>query len=520
MKKKRIIIIGVISIILIIIVVLMFLFFRKKYSDCTIELGTDSISVKDFSKYSMYNKKTKILTNLDKIDLSKVGIHDIVLEYLGKKETVKLKIEDTTAPKVEFKDLMLTPGSTIKAEDFIISMEDLQDMTVSIEADDVDTSVYKEYEIKVKVTDKSNNVTEKVCKLTINWLISNIELEVGDNEILEKVLVDPAKDKNKISKTELDKVKIYDVGTYVIKAISEGKEYPITIKVIDTTKPTLKLRDISMYLDSNTNTDKNAFIVSVNDNSKKVSTELKSKIDIKKIGKQTITIEATDPSGNKISKSATLTIKKDTIPPVITGLSDLVVNKRTNIDYLKGVTSVDNVDGKCTIEVDSSSVDVTKAGVYYAKYVSKDKKNNTTTKKRKITVNHDAEDTNDLARQFASSAPNDPLELSRHIRSKIKYASNWGENDPVWYALTKYRGNCYVHANLYIKIAQIKGYTVRLIHNLDNSHYWVMIYLNGVWRHVDPTPTNKDGLMTDAEMLTNKALKGVGWDTNAYPKAE
>ena len=47
-----------------------------------------------------------------------------------------------------------------------------------------------------------------------------------------------------------------------------------------------------------------------------------------------------------------------------------------------------------------------------------------------------------------------------------------------------------------------------------------MIYLNGVWRHVDPTPTNKDGLMTDAEMLTNKALKGVGWDTNAYPKAE
>ena len=124
-----------------------------------------------------------------------------------------------------------------------------------------------------------------------------------------------------------------------------------------------------MYLDSGITINKDSFIVNANDNSKKVTTELKSNIDLKKVGTQKITIEAKEPSGNVTTKTASLVIKKDTIPPVIYGVNDKVVNKHTKINYLSGVSSIDNVDGKCDIEVDDSRVNVDKAGVYSATYI-------------------------------------------------------------------------------------------------------------------------------------------------------
>ena len=103
-KKKKIIkrIIWVIFIILLII--LIYLLARPKFKDITIELGTKEIKVEDFLVSKIYEKGAKQVTKLKDIDLSKVGENKITLKFLKKEETVKLKIVDTTAPKVKFKE--------------------------------------------------------------------------------------------------------------------------------------------------------------------------------------------------------------------------------------------------------------------------------------------------------------------------------------------------------------------------------------------------------------------------------
>ena len=111
-------------------------------------------------------------------------------------------------------------------------------------------------------------------------------------------------------------------------------------------------------------------------------------------------IEAVDKYGNSVEKVCTLTRRKDTDGPVFSGLSDLTVAKNATINYRKGVKAVDAKDGEREFYVDSSDVDVSKAMNYYATYTSEDTKGNKTTKKRKITVDHDQEDAEEKFNEF------------------------------------------------------------------------------------------------------------------------
>lgn len=76
------------------------------------------------------------------------------------------------------------------------------------------------------------------------------------------------------------------------------------------------------------------FIKTVYDASGEPTTTLKTEIDEKKIGTQEIVIEALDIHGNKTEMTAILTIKKDTEGPVISGVSNMTVNKYATINYL------------------------------------------------------------------------------------------------------------------------------------------------------------------------------------------
>ena len=246
-----------------------------------------------------------------------------------------------------------------------------------------------------------------------------------------------------------------------------------------------------------------------------------TKIDYNKIGKQKVVIEAWDEDGNKISKEAELEIKKDTVGPKISGLSKITVNKGTKINYTKGVSSNDANYGKCEFSVDSSKVDVTKYGTYYAIYTSSDKKGNKTTSKRVIVVNHDQSDTNALVKKTASSLSRDVEEIRDYVRSKIKYSASWGGDDPTWYGLTNKSGNCYVHASVFGAILKEKGYNTKLIWTKDKTHYWNMVYLNGKWVHMDSTPgrlNTKYSIMNDTQRY--ELLQGRDWDRNLWPKAE
>ena len=522
-KIKKIICVTTIAIILIAVGIFVYLMFRPKFKDAKIELGTKEINIDMFLVSSMYKNNAEIVTDISQVDLNTVGEKEIILSYNGKEQTVVLSIVDTTPPKVTFQDLKKYTDYEINAEDFIVEKTDLSEMIVTILEKPEDISNYGDYKIKISVKDAFGNETIGECILTIAWLKPELTIELGTELKLEDLILNVEQDGDKIPQSELDKVNTSVVGEYEIKATYDGKEYTSKIKVQDTTPPELELRNITIYNDEKVE-DYTSFITKVSDISGEPTTTLKTEIDYTKIGTQDIVIEAVDVNGNKVEKTATLTIQIDEEGPVISGLTEISVKKNSSIDYYAGVSATDDKDGWCQVTVDSSAVNLAAAGTYYATYTSKDETGNTTTRKRKITVEHNEEDTIAKLDAFYNNycAGKDSVGLAQAVREQIGYNSNWGGDDPIWYGLTVGSGNCYVHAVILQQVLNRAGYENQIIYRLDRGHYWNLVKVGGVWRHLDGTPSVNHtlGLLTDDEKWNDVGLHGIGWDKTKWPAAE
>ncbi len=522
-KKKAICVVIIVLLVVIIGVAgyLAYLRFSPKFQDVNIELGTESVTLDQFLKDSQYKEKASFVTDISTIDFSKAGSYTVELMWDGITQTVNLNIVDTVAPVVEFRNLDKYVDYELNADDFIKSKTDLAEMTTSIvnppEINEIGT-----YQITVEVKDASGNTTTNVCDLNVSRVKKSVTLELGDELEKKDILLNYKEDKDSIKQSDIDKINKEEVGEYEIVSEINGAKETVTIVIKDTKAPDLKLKKVTIYDDEKVD-GKNDFIESVKDASEDVKTTLKTKIDYSKIGTQDIVIEAEDKYGNKVEKTTTLTIKKDTDGPVFYGVSSMSVTKNSSVNFKSGVRAVDARDGSCSFTVDTSNVNLSKAGTYYAKYTAKDKKGNTTTVNRKVTVNHNQEDTNNKFNEFYNSylAGQSVQGMVSTIKNKIGYNSSWGGDDPVWYGLTNYSGNCYVHALLVQKALNRAGYENRLIYTTDRTHYWNLVNQNGVWRHYDATPAggHETGPLTDEQKLNSSAMDGRTW-ADSFPKAE
>ena len=494
--------------------------FSPKFNDVTIELGTETVTIDQFLKENTDASKASFITDIATIDYTKAGSHEIELKYEDVTQKAMLNIVDTVAPVVEFQNVDKYVDYELNADDFIKSKTDLAEMTASIvnppEIDGIGT-----YDITVEVRDASNNVTSNVCTLNISRVKKEVTLELGDELTKKDILLNYKEDKDALKQSDIDKINKKGVGEYELVSEIDGATETIKIIIKDTKAPELKLKEVTIY-EGEDGLSKGDFISSVKDASDDVTTKLVTKIDYSKIGSQEIVITAEDKYGNKTEKKTTLTIKKDTDGPVFYGLSSMSVEKNSSVNYKSGVRAVDARDGSCTFTVDTSKVKLSKAGTYYIKYTAKDKKGNTTTANRKIVVNHNQEDTNNKFNSFYNSnlAGKSVASIVSTIRNKIGYDSSWGGSDPVWYGLTNYSGNCYVHAVLVQKALNKKGITNKLIYTTDRTHYWNLVYQNGKWRHYDATPGGHLlGPATDKEKAASSSMQGRKW-SSSFPKAE
>ena len=187
-------------------------------------------------------------------------------------------------------------------------------------------------------------------------------------------------------------------------------------------------------------------------------------------------------------------------------------------------------------------------GTYYATYTATDKAGNTTTSKRKIVVSEKstasssssssgdvyakADEFIEKATSGVSGTANKILAIKNYLRSNIKYshrynASNTGSvNAAAMKAFTAYEGDCYIHAAAAQVMFTRLGVQSIIVNALDYSHYWNMVYINGGWKHVDPTPgwAYADvGFMNDAKRLeTLRRINGYeyrDWDRSKFPVA-
>ena len=494
------------------------LYSQPRFHDLTVELGTETISIEAFMTEFADSKNVGIVTDLSTVDINSVGTFPLTLRSGSKNETVTLTVVDTTPPKVEFiPQLEKTPDYKPDPYDFVASCYDLSQVTAHFVGNVVVPLNYEDQSVTVVVEDAYGNAVSQACTLSIVWMKSEYTLELGQLLNKEDLLFNPERDGYMLKQDDIDAINNSGIGEYTIT--SPVDENVCRIQVVDTTPPELVLTDVSVYQGEEVTVD--SFVESCFDASGDVQLRLTTQPDVDTMGIQTMTIEATDINGNTTTSTATLAVVKDKTPPVIKGLTTMSVQKRSNPDYLSGVSAMDKVDGVCEVSYDARGVDLTAAGTYYVTYTAQDKDGNTTKVKRTVIVEHDQADTDALADSIAAGLSSDAEAIRDYVRETIKYSHNSGGEDPVWYGFTNKVGDCYVHALCLQSLLTRKGYETQLIWVTDKSHYWLVINLDGVWRHIDPTPSarhNKISLMTDQQRYDN--LQGRDWDRSAWPKCE
>ncbi len=512
MSKKTIIIISIV----ISLIVGFVLYSIFKFKDTEIELN-QSLTKEDFIAFG---GSSLVDVDVNEVNNSVVGEYSVKIKFLVFTYNKKVSVVDRRPPVLEVQDIYRPLNYTINANDFIVSVTDDSDYSISFESQ-ADTSKYGEYIVTIIAKDIYNNETKKEAKLMIGWVKKEYTVEVG-TIIKASDLVYNAADVNTISQSELDVINSKKEGIYYLTSTKNGNKIEIKIeKTKDVTPPELVLKSVTIY-EGKKLSDVNDFIVSVSDKGSEVTTKLITNINYNQLGEQKVQIEAVDMNGNKTTKETTLSIIKDTKGPEISGLTKITAKKRANIDYRNGVSAYDENTGSCTFMVDSSKVDILNYGTYYVTYTATDALGNKTTAKRVVEIVYDKNDISDLVRKTADSLPNNVEKIRDYVRNKISYDHNdWGGADPVWYGLTNKIGNCYVHAVVFEALLEAKGYTTKLIWTTDKTHYWNMLILNGKWVHMDSTPGpshSKYSIMNDAKRY--ERLQGRDWDRSLWPKAE
>ena len=507
--------------------------YNRPFQDATMELGGPLPEVGAFVKAGKDPANAQFVTDIETLDLTKPGQYPVYLRSRTAKQLVTLTVADTTAPEVVFQDVLADLDTELKPEMFIAQLTDLSATTAEFAQAPEKGETYSEAEVTVLVTDAYGNRTEGSCTVTYMWMHPEVTLELGQTLTKEMLLLNPERDGALIEQSRLDEISKAPTGTYTVTAVNGQFSRECVVTVADTTAPELKLKSVKM--DSNQTLKIEQFVSKATDLSGKVTLSYKEKPDPTKEGTYTVTIIATDANGNSTKGETTLKVSYDTTPPKFSGVSAMTIKRGVTPNYEKGVKAKDSRDGNVKFTYDASRVNPNKSGTYYVIYTATDSSGNTATHRRKVTVGHGPEDTAELVRSIAAKLSNDPVAIAKWVRSNISYgntkASDWGGDDPVWSGLKNKRGNCYVHAKVLEALLKEKGFRTQIIHvnqtkyfsNIKASkpsHYWNLVYVNGVWRHIDSTPGTKHPayLMTDQQRYAN--LQGRDWDRDKWPKCE
>lgn len=491
---------------------------QVKFHDVTVELGTGSVSIRDFMTEYARPSQVGFVSDVSTIDLNSVGQTRLTLRHGKQEQTVTLTVQDTTAPTVEFDQfLSWWADEQPEPEYFVSNVSDHSETSIRFEQPLSVPADYADQTVRVVVEDAWGNSTIGECTLVWKWLAESWLLELGDTLTAADLLANPERDSALLDQAELDKISNSGIGTYTVTSDTGAKSLTCTVTVQDTVGPELTLREAQC--DPGGSVMLEDFIESVEDLSGVADVRFVSEPNCETAGTYTVQIEAEDTLGNVTRKEVTLWVSTDPYGPVISGASEtMTVERDSSPDFLEGVTANDDVSGACTVTVDTSGLNLSKAGTYFITYSAVDAAGNETTLKRKVTVTHNAQDTAELVAKMSAEVDDDPVNIRYFVRNTIHYSSNWGGDDPVWFGFTYRHGNCYVHALALQAVLEHKGYETQLIWVTDKSHYWVIVKVDGVWWHLDATPSDLydyRGLMDDATRYATLANRN--WDRTKWP---
>lgn len=481
--------------------------------DLTLELGSPVPAAAEFLVDGAEAEQVSLLTEEVSVE---VGSQTLEFRYGWRNETAVLTVVDTTAPVVTFRDITIDIATVPTAEDFVESIEDLSETTVSFVKPPQAPKTYGAATVEVVVTDASGNQTSQICNIHYVWMYPSVTLELGQQLTKEMILLNPERDGELIDQAVLDEINAAGVGEFTVTG-AEG-ENTCLVTVQDTTAPALQVQNRS--IDSDQTITAEAFVVEVSDISGEVEITFAQTPDFTKLGEHTVTILATDVNGNVASVETTLKVSYDTTPPTFAGVGVMAVEKYASPDYTKGVVARDSRDGEVSFTYDDSKVNTSATGTYYVVYTATDSQGNTATYRRKVMVDHDSDDTQALVTKIAANLAANAESLRDYVRNNIYYSHDSGGKDAIWHGFKERHGDCYVHAKCLDALLREKGFQTMLIWCTDKSHYWNMVNIDGTWYHIDATPGvrhTKYSLMNDAQR--HETLGGRDWVREDWPSA-
>ena len=184
----------------------------------------------------------------------------------------------------------------------------------------------------------------------------------------------------------LKRVNLNKVGNYNASIEYAGRDYDFKIKIVDTKKPTVKLKKLVYYVNPNQPLYAKNTVAEVNDASltqiyflkKENSEELAKEKTYEKVGTYIERVVVRDEQGNtSFPMRIKVIVANDLVVPVIKGAEDKVIHLGDNFNAREGVTAYDNEDGDLTNKiVVTGKVQTNTVGRYTLTYTVTDSSKN------------------------------------------------------------------------------------------------------------------------------------------------
>lgn len=543
MKRNKLltILLTVVGLLVVVVASFVVLVSSRVRNEVTVNVG-EEVSIDEFRRYS-WDKG--VFTWIEEPDTSSCGEKKGKIQVFPITYQVKLIVSDaaknpgdsdimttnkptikpdTTAPVVTTRKITMYAeeyyNNGVTPEEFIEEVKDESAYTVeSIPQPAIESYGNGIYRFVVK--DNAGNSTEVEAELCIINLVKKVTIELGNKlPVATEFLYRPASEVSFV--TNMDTINVMAEGMHEITLLVNGIEAVSILEIQDTIAPTLVLHPAETWL--NKPLDPTAFIdfeLSY-DNSDAFDNAYTAEPDWTSEGEQIITVTATDASGNSSSETTTLTVKRDTKPPVVT-VTDIDVKVGGTVSYKKAVSYYDDIDSKeeMKLSIERGGVNLKEVGSYEVTYTVTDCSGNSTSVVGKINVLAEAPkwEDEDAIHAKAREILDSILEDGMTDREKAKAIYKWTKNNigyvnhsekgnyirGAYEGLFKKEGDCFVYASTAKELLTLAG-----IQNIDivkatknPSHYWNLVYIEDGWYHFDTTPRKDKSeffLLTDAEL--------------------
>ncbi len=352
-----------------------------------------NLSVIDTASVLFFKNGTNIPTVKNKIEKEFKGIKS--LDFSNQKQhgeflvngfiedtlyILKVSIDDIVPPKATVKSYDILLGTKLEDSDIIFDIVDFSDVDITF-SNKPDFSKSGEYVLQITIVDSYNNKNTYTSTIRIHDINTKIKYELGSGLYTFSNLIFNDNYSTKCLKIEKTPE---EIGQQKIKLKGKYNSFDILVDTIDTTPPKLITKNVSKILNSKVSV--NDFIQLCTD-ALPITYTLKGKYKTDSEGAYNLTVKATDSVGNITESNVELIIFVDKIPPVISGIKELVyVIGEEKPDFLYGITAFDETDGKLEVSVDTTAVDLKKENTYKIHYTATDKSGNKATQSSTIKV--------------------------------------------------------------------------------------------------------------------------------------